>query len=46
MRLRNYRKDGSLFINELSITPIRSVEDNLTYFIGVQHEVSSDADAT
>lgn len=40
VRLRNYRKDGSMFWNELSITPIRSEEDGLTYFIGVQHDVT------
>ena len=46
VRIRNYRKDGSPFVNELSITPIRSEEDGLTYFIGVQHEVAADADAS
>ena len=40
VRLRNYRKDGSMFWNELSITPIRSDEDGLTYFIGIQHDVT------
>ncbi|MBN2854940.1 MAG: PAS domain-containing protein [Halothiobacillaceae bacterium] len=38
--VRNYRKDGSLFWNELSITPIYNEADQLTYFIGVQHDVS------
>ncbi|MGC9457692.1 MAG: PAS domain-containing protein [Halothiobacillaceae bacterium] len=38
--LRNYRKDGSLFWNELSITPVFNEEDNLTYFIGIQKDVS------
>ena len=40
VRLRNYRKDGTMFWNELSITPIKSEEDGLTYFIGVQHDVT------
>lgn len=40
VRLRNYRKDGSMFWNELSITPIRNDEDGLTYFIGIQHDVT------
>ena len=40
VRLRNYRKDGSMFWNELSITPIRSDDDGLTYFIGIQHDVT------
>ena len=38
--LRNYRKDGSLFWNELSITPVYNDEDQLTYFIGVQKDVT------
>ena len=38
--LRNYRKDGSLFWNELSITPVHNDEDQLTYFIGVQKDVT------
>jgi PAS domain S-box-containing protein len=38
--LRNYRKDGSLFWNELSITPVFNDEDQLTYFIGVQKDVT------
>ena len=39
-RLRNYHKDGTLFWNELSITPIINEEDGLTYYIGVQKDVS------
>ena len=38
--LRNYRKDGSMFWNELSITPVYSERDKLTYFIGIQKDVS------
>lgn len=38
--LRNYRKDGSLFWNELSITPVFNDEDHLTYFIGIQRDVT------
>lgn len=38
--LRNYRKDGSLFLNELSITPIFFAEDDLMYYIGIQKDVS------
>ncbi|MHB8921516.1 MAG: PAS domain-containing protein [Halothiobacillus sp.] len=38
--IRNYRKDGSLFWNELSITPIFNETDQTTYFIGVQRDVS------
>lgn len=39
--LRNYRKDGSLFWNELSITPVYNQADQLTYFIGIQKDVTS-----
>ncbi|EKT4466590.1 PAS domain S-box protein [Pseudomonas putida] len=38
--LRNYRKDGSAFWNELSITPVYNAADQRTYFIGVQKDVS------
>ncbi|GHC29794.1 hypothetical protein GCM10010082_24660 [Kushneria pakistanensis] len=39
--IRNYKKDGSLFWNELSITPVHDEEDQLLYFIGVQKDVTS-----
>ena len=39
--LRNYRKDGSMFWNELSITPVYSARDKLTYFIGIQKDVTA-----
>lgn len=39
--LRNYRKDGSPFWNELSITPVYDEEDKLTYFVGVQKDVTN-----
>jgi PAS domain S-box-containing protein len=39
--LRNYRKDGSSFWNELSITPVHNEADQLTYYIGIQHDVSA-----
>src|SRR3990167_6208352 len=38
--IRNYRKDGSVFWNELSITPVFNQVDQLTYFIGIQKDVS------
>ena len=38
--LRNYRKDGSAFWNELSITPVRLDAEQRTYFIGIQQDVS------
>lgn len=38
--LRNYRKDGSAFWNELSLTPVFNEADQRTYFIGIQKDVS------
>ncbi|MGQ4879673.1 PAS domain S-box protein [Billgrantia sp. LNSP4103-1] len=43
--LRNYRKDGTLFWNELSITPLYDDDDKLTYFIGVQKDVTERVEA-
>lgn len=35
--LRNYRKDGSLFYNELFISPVRNEAGMVTHFVGIQH---------
>lgn len=43
--LRNYRKDGSMFWNELSITPVYDDEDQLTYFVGVQKDITERVEA-
>ena len=43
--VRNYRKDGSLFWNELSITPVFNEADQLTYFIGIQKNVTQQIEA-
>ncbi|MCY1281092.1 Blue-light photoreceptor [compost metagenome] len=43
--LRNYRKDGSAFWNELSITPVLNESDQLTYFIGIQKDVTEQVEA-
>jgi len=39
--LRNYRKDGTLFWNELTITPYFDDVDGITYYIGVQKNLGS-----
>lgn len=39
--LRNYRKDGSMFWNELSISPVFNADEKLTHFIGIQKDVSA-----
>ncbi|MEH2084089.1 MAG: PAS domain S-box protein [Nostoc sp.] len=38
--LRNYRKDGTLFWNELSISPIHDNNGKLSHFIGIQRDIS------
>ncbi len=37
--LRNYRKDGSLFWNELSIWPVYDAENQLTHFVGILNDI-------
>ena len=39
--LKNYRKDGSLFWNELSVTPFYDEVDQITYYIGIQKDVTT-----
>jgi PAS domain S-box-containing protein len=39
--LKNYRKDGTMFYNELNISPIRNTEGLVTHFVGVQNDVTS-----
>lgn len=43
--LRNYRKDGSPFWNELSLSTVKNASDGITYFIGVQKDVSTQVKA-
>lgn len=38
--LKNYRKDGNYFWNELSISPVRDREGSLTHFIGIQTDIT------
>lgn len=39
--LRNYRRDGSMFWNELSLSPIRDEHGVLTHYIGIQNDVTA-----
>lgn len=39
--LKNYRKDGSIFWNELSVTPFYDELDHITYYIGIQKDVTT-----
>lgn len=38
--LRNYRKDGTPFWNELSLYPLLDPQGILTHYVGVQHDIS------
>ncbi len=40
VELRNYKKDGTLFWNELYLSPIKNEEGRITHFIGVQHDIT------
>src|SRR5690606_34519777 len=42
--LRNCRKDGTAFWNELSITPVFDEADKLSYFIGTQTDVAREVE--
>ena len=39
--VRNYRKDGSAFWNELSLSPIRDSTGLVTHFVGIQNDVTA-----
>jgi PAS domain S-box-containing protein len=39
--LRNYRQNGQLFWNELSISPIYNDHGQLTHFIGIQNDITA-----
>ena len=40
VELRNYRKDGTLFWNELRIAPVRDDTGVVTHFIGIQSDIT------
>lgn len=39
--LRNYKKDGSLFWNELNISPVFNELGVVTHFVGIENDISS-----
>jgi PAS domain S-box-containing protein len=41
VRLVNHRKDGTIFHNELHMSPVLDASGNATHFVGVQHDVSA-----
>lgn len=38
--VRNYRKDGSVFWNEVHISPVRDMQGTLTHFVGIQQDIT------
>jgi diguanylate cyclase (GGDEF)-like protein/PAS domain S-box-containing protein len=38
--LRNYRKDGTLFWNELHLAPVQDEDGSVSHFVGIQTDVS------
>ncbi|WP_374316722.1 PAS domain S-box protein [Aquabacterium sp.] len=38
--LRNYRKDGTMFWNELAISPVQSPDGVVTHYVGVQSDIT------
>ncbi len=38
--LRNYRKDGNLFWNQLKISPVRDEAGEVTQFVGIQNDIT------
>nr|AML76305.1 putative LOV domain-containing protein [Blasia sp. BC-2016] len=38
--LRNYRKDGSAFRNELVLSPVQDEDGKVTHFIGIQRDLT------
>ena len=39
--VRNYRKDGTLFFQEMSISPVHDEQGHLTHFIGIQDDITA-----
>lgn len=40
VEIRNYRKNGNLFWNELTISPVKDNDGHITHFIGVQNDIT------
>ena len=43
--LKNYRKDGTPFWNELTISPVRDDAGRLTHFVGIQNDITARKEA-
>ncbi|MDC0933859.1 PAS domain-containing protein, partial [Arcobacteraceae bacterium] len=40
VELRNYKKDGTLFYNLISIAPVYDKNDKITHFVGIQKDIT------
>lgn len=38
--LKNYKKDGALFWNQLTVSPVRDAAGTVTHFIGIQTDIT------
>lgn len=38
--IRNYRKDGTLFWNELSLSPVPDAEGHISHYLGIQKDIT------
>lgn len=43
--LRNYRKDGKRFFNELTVSPVRDQNGNVVAFVGIQNDITTRIEA-
>jgi len=43
--LRNYRKDGIRFFNELTVSPVRNEHGKLISFVGIQNDITARIEA-
>lgn len=43
--LRNYKRNGSLFWNELTISPVKDEHGKVTNFVGIQNDVTARIDS-
>jgi PAS domain S-box-containing protein len=41
VEIANYRKDGTMFYNELYVAPIKNGEGKVTHYIGIQNDVTT-----
>jgi PAS domain S-box-containing protein len=42
--IRNYRKDGELFFNHLTLTPLFDDTGKLIYYLGIQYDINRNRD--